>query len=166
MRASRRSIMPALFRRARSLAARDGGQAMVEMALGLLLLLFVVFGILIFGILLNNYIELTNAVAMGNRMITQDRGATDPCNDAAVQIQRAAPFMPTSGMTISYTFYDTDGTTVKGAASGTSCTAQATNLVAGGSVKLQISYPCNLNVLGNNYWSACTLIARSTESIQ
>ena len=58
--------------------AQDG-QAMVEMALVLPVLLLVVTGILTFGLAFNNYILLTEATSVGARTLAISRGGTtDP----------------------------------------------------------------------------------------
>ncbi len=61
----------------------ENGQAMVEMALALPVLLLVLTGILTFGLAFNNYVLLTEATSIGARTLAISRGATtDPCATA------------------------------------------------------------------------------------
>ena len=58
------------------------GQSLLEFALALPILLLIVTGIATFGIALNTYLTLTNAVAQGGQFLSVSRGQTlDPCAD-------------------------------------------------------------------------------------
>src|SRR5271165_6452476 len=79
----------------RSLAARlrsllrhrDEGSALVEFALILPMLLLITTGIMIFGVAMNNYLQLTNAVSMGARTVaTYSQLTKDPCSVASAAI--------------------------------------------------------------------------------
>jgi Flp pilus assembly protein TadG len=67
--------------------ARKGekGQALVEFALVLPFLLFVLYGIIQFGLLLNTYITVTDSARAGARQLALEQGNNDPC-DPAVQV--------------------------------------------------------------------------------
>ena len=72
---------------------RQDGQAIVELALVLPVLLLLLVGILKFGLLYNNYITLTDSVRVGARSLSLGRGLHDPCTPAldADEEQRGEP---------------------------------------------------------------------------
>jgi Flp pilus assembly protein TadG len=147
--------------------AQDDGQAIVEFALCLPILLLVVTGITAFGLTINNYLQLTDGVAIGSRLLAISRGQTlDPCAYTATAVYAAAPYLTQKNLTFKYVL---NGTSY----SGTSCssasatTGAAGNLVQGGSAQITVTYPCTLLVYGANLASGgCTLTARTTELIQ
>lgn len=148
------------------LAINECGQAMVEMALILPILLLVVTGILTFGLAFNNYVLLTEATSIGARTLAISRGATtDPCATASSAIIAAAPLL--SSASLSFTFV-LNGTTYTGAScsSGSSTTGAAANLVQGANVVVTVTYPCSLAVYGANYAPHCSLQAQMTELVQ
>ena len=69
---------------------REDGQALVEFALVLPVLLVLVTAILQFGLLFNNYITLTDAVRSGARSLALGRGLSDPCDLAVTQTVNSA----------------------------------------------------------------------------
>jgi Flp pilus assembly protein TadG len=73
----------------RPLAAEDG-QALVEFALVLPLLVLVLFGVIQFGIAFNNYVTLTDAVRAGARSAAVSRFATSPGAEAEDAVRDAA----------------------------------------------------------------------------
>jgi Flp pilus assembly protein TadG len=151
--------------RARSLAGDESGQSMVEMALCLPMLLIIVTGIISFSIAQNNYLELRNAAGMGGRVLVESRGDTDPCKQASAAIYQGAPFLGTKRLSIAYSFYDQAGNS-QGSAAGASCPSAQPWLIAKGTAKLTLTYPCNLGVYGHQFWPGCTLTAQTTEYVQ
>jgi Flp pilus assembly protein TadG len=144
----------------------ETGQAMVEMALALPVLLLVVTGILTFGLAYNNYVELTEATNVGARALAISRGATtDPCATVAQAVIAAAPLLVAGNLTFSFQLNGTNYT-------GTSCnsssstTGAAGNLVQGGNAVVTVNYPCSLAVYGANYAPNCSLQAQITELVQ
>jgi len=63
----------------------EDGQALVEFALVMPFLLFILYGIIQFGLLLNTYITVTDSARAGARQLALGQGNNDPC-DPAVQI--------------------------------------------------------------------------------
>jgi Flp pilus assembly protein TadG len=150
----------------RSLSVTERGQAMVEMALVLPILLLVITGILTFGLAFNNYVLLTEATNIGARTLAISRGATtDPCATASSAVIAAAPLL--SSANLSFTFV-LNGTTYTGVScnSGSTTTGAAANLVQGANVAVTVTYPCSLAVYGVNYAPNCSLQAQMTESVQ
>jgi Flp pilus assembly protein TadG len=77
---------------------REDGQALVEFAVVLPLLLLLVTGIIQFGLLFNKYITLTDAVHSGAQALALGRGLSDPCDRAVLQtLQSASSIGLTSG---------------------------------------------------------------------
>src|SRR5271170_2799538 len=71
---------------------REDGQAALELALVLPLLMTVLFGIIVFGMALNNYIVLTNAATAGVQALSISRGQTlNPCTTVTAPFYSAAP---------------------------------------------------------------------------
>lgn len=153
--------------------ARSGeeGQSMVEFGIVAPVLLIVLTGIFSFGIALNQYEVLTNAVSDGARAFALSRGntaVTDPCAYAATTVANAAATLNSSNLnfTITYTPVSGTGTPYTGTGTGTSgptCASQA--LATGDSVKVQASYSVTAFVfkLGNK---SLSLQATTTELVQ
>jgi Flp pilus assembly protein TadG len=70
----------------RNLKSSDG-QTMVEFALVLPLLAMLLFGIIQFGIVFNNYLDLTDATRAGARKAAVSRNTSDPSGPAGVATQ-------------------------------------------------------------------------------
>lgn len=140
-------------------ASGDSGQALVEMALCLPILLLLVFGIFTFGIAFENYLVLQNATNIGARQLAISRGqSTDPCSTASTAITNAAATLTTGNLNFAFV--------LNGASySGTSCTSGATNLVQGSTAKVTVTYPCTLSSYKWNF-GACTLTTATAELVQ
>jgi Flp pilus assembly protein TadG len=144
----------------------EEGGAMVEMAVVLPILLLIVTAIYAFGIALNNYLQLTDGVSIGARLLAISAGqTTDPCAITVAAIEHASPQLKTANLTFTFVL---NGTTY----SGTSCSSTSTttgaagNLVAGQPAQVTVTYPCNLAVYGKNYAPSCTMVAQTTEIVQ
>ena len=70
----------------RNLKSSDG-QTMVEFALVLPLLAMLLFGVIQFGIVFNNYLDLTDATRAGARKAAVSRNTSDPSGPAGVATQ-------------------------------------------------------------------------------
>jgi Flp pilus assembly protein TadG len=66
---------------------RNEGQTLVEFALVLPILCLLLFGVIQFGIVFNNYIDLTDAVRAGARTAAVSRQTTDPAGPTGVSTQ-------------------------------------------------------------------------------
>jgi Flp pilus assembly protein TadG len=151
---------------ARSSAAADEGGALVEMAVTLPVLLLIVTGIFTFGLALNNYLELTDAVGISARLLAISRGqTTDPCATTTAAFYKAAPYLKTTSLSFTFVL---NGTSYTGAScsSSSTTTGAAGNLVQGQAAQVTVTYPCNLAVYGKNYAPSCTLTAQTTELVQ
>jgi Flp pilus assembly protein TadG len=150
----------------RARARDEKGQAIIEFAFVMPVLFSLVFGVIVFGIALNNYLVLTNATNISAQQLSISRGqTTDPCNTAVQAFYSAAPNLTQSSLSFSYAL---NGTSY----SGTSCSSSSTttgaagNLVSGQTAQLTVTYPCNLKFFGFNPASGCTLTAKVSEVIQ
>lgn len=132
----------------------DSGQALIEAAFVLPLLLLVMMGIAQVGILFNNWVMLTEAVRQGGRELAIARAPAphpDACVKSTNRINAAAIGLTTANVTKSYAF-----------ATGSSCT----NMGAGTDATVTVTYPCDLSILGVNYAPGCTLRSWSTVRIE
>jgi len=152
-------------------AGSEKGGALVEFALVLPVLLLVVTGITTFGLALNNYMQLTQAVGIGAQALSVSRGnTTDPCNTVSSAVIAAAPYLVSTSISFTTTIYTSSSSST--AYSGTSCSSSSTttgaagNLTQGQAAVVTATYPCSLAVYGHNYASTCTLPAQVTEIIQ
>ena len=68
----------------------ERGQALVEFAIVLPVLMLLILGIVKGGLLYNNYLQLTDAVRSGARQLAIERGQTSPCGDAANEVLSSA----------------------------------------------------------------------------
>jgi len=149
------------------LRAGDQGSAVLEFALILPMMLLLTTVILVFGIAMNNYLQLTNAVSIGARTLAISAQMTlDPCATASSAITAAVPNLTPSKFTFSYVMNGT-------AYSGTSCSSSsvtsgaARNLSSGSTVSVTATYPLNLSVFGQQYSaSSAVLSATSSELVQ
>jgi Flp pilus assembly protein TadG len=135
----------------------ENGQALVEFALILIPMLMLIFSIVSFGILFNNYVTLTDAVAYGARTLAINRGlGTGPptaCTVATTAITTSAANLTTSEIATTITFPSPD-------------TSACANMVAGDTATVQSTYPCNLQILFFNVWPTCTLRSQTTVAIE
>jgi Flp pilus assembly protein TadG len=138
----------------------ETGGSLVEFSLCLPVLLMLVTGMMSFGIAINNYMTLSNAVEVGARQLAISRGqVTDPCSTISSTISSASPLLKSASL--GYTF------TINGTAyPGTTCTAGAAQLVQGTAAQIQVTYPCTLSFYGKNLLPGCTLQAQTTELVQ
>jgi Flp pilus assembly protein TadG len=147
-------------------ACDEEGQAMIEMALALPILLLVLTGILTFGLAFNNYVLLTEATSIGARTLAISRGATtDPCATASSAVIAAAPLLTPANLSFTFVL---NGASYTGTScsSGSSTTGAAASLVQGANALVTVTYPCSLIVYGANYAPHCSLQAQMTELIQ
>ena len=143
--------------------SNEGGQALIEFALCLPVLVAVAMGIFSFGLVLNNYLTLTNATNVSAQLLSISRGqSSDPCATAAQAFYPAAPSLTQSSLKFTIAL---GGTVVWGPAGGTVTCSSAT-LVEGQSAQVTVTYPCSFTLYGFNPQPSCTLKAQTAEAIQ
>lgn len=139
----------------------ETGSSLVELAVCIPILLMIVTGMMSFGIALNNYVMLTNAVEIGGRQLAILRGqTTDPCSTVSSTISSASPLLTSANLTYNFTI---NGTAYS---NKTTCTAGAALLQQGTAASVQVTYPCSLLIYGKNLAPSCTLTAQTTELVQ
>lgn len=140
--------------------ARDcAGSPAVEFALVGPVLLLLMFGIVTFGIAINNYIELTDAVRSGGRTLAISRSSSTPYTSTTSAITSSAPNLTAAKINTTMTVNGT------ACASDSACST-ALSTAAGGTLTVRATYPCNLTVMSVNYAPGCTLTATTTELIE
>jgi len=92
----------------------ERGQAMVEFAIVLPVLVLIVFAIIQFGILFNNFVALTDAVRAGARTAAVSRTAADPVGATIARVQSATGDLDQSklGITVASGWQHGDDVTV------------------------------------------------------
>jgi Flp pilus assembly protein TadG len=131
---------------------REEGQAMVEFALVLPVLLIVLLAILKFGLLFENYLTLTDAVRSGARTLAIGRGTANACTPATAQVKSSAGSLNQTSLVVNApTFTSPD-----------SCTS----LTSGNAATISATYPCNLSIMGVNFAPGCSLSASATERVE
>lgn len=155
----------------------DAGSTVAETALVLPVLLVVLTGIFSFGIILNQYLVLTNAVNGGARGFSASAPGTDggvsiedsgdPCKYAATTIQNSATNLTASNLsyTITYTVAKTSAATKYTGTGSSSPSCSGLAMSQGDSVEIQAVYPVTPVMFG---WTSksFSLTAQSTELVQ
>jgi len=152
------------LRRARRTEAQvdrlgNRGTAMVEFGLLAPVLLLILLGTAQFGLTLNQYVMLTNAVGVGAMQFALSRSDTTPYTDAVSAVKAAATTLTPASLTITLS--------VNGTACGTdaACVTALTNNV-GQPAGVFAKYPCNLQVMQYNFAPTCNLTFQVTERVQ
>ncbi len=145
-------------------ARREEGQALVELALAMPLLLLLVMAIIQFGIMLSDYSTLVNASRAGARELALGGTLTDPCTqavNAAVASASGQFTIPSGDVTASFP------TAGQATAGEDYCESGSTNgaEVAGDQATVTISYPYRLSVFGMRLMNI-DLTTTSTQAIE
>jgi Flp pilus assembly protein TadG len=134
------------------------GDALLEFAFVLPLMLMTLTGIFAFAMAYNNDIMLTQAVGSGGQYLQLIRtSTTDPCNDTMTALKNAAPNLSASNISLTVTINGTTPTQT-----GNSCSGSQSLLSAGVPVTVKATYPCKLPTYGITFPS-CNLSAQVTE---
>jgi Flp pilus assembly protein TadG len=149
----------AIGRSPRRLAGECGGASAVEFALLAPILLLLAVGMAQFGMALNQYIMLTEAVRDGARLLSIARGSSTPYTSTINQVKSSAGTLTAASLTIT--------TTVNGTACATdSACSTALSSASGQAASVSATYPCQLKVMGIDFVSNCTLSSSTTEMIE
>jgi hypothetical protein len=131
---------------------REEGQAMIEMALILPVLLLLIAGIVKFGIVYNNHIILTDSVRVGSRQLALGRGLPNACVPAVKRLKDSAENLDSTKLVVAAPVF-----------SGTSSCA---TLFEGDASTISASYPCELTIFGIDFFPSCKLKASATEAVE
>jgi Flp pilus assembly protein TadG len=154
----------------------DRGQALVEFALVLPVLMLILLGIVKGGVVFNNYLQLTDATRSGARELAIERGQGSPCFDAAQtlltsigsglnQSQITMTMTEDTAPGITYTWANGMGSNNSGS-NPNSVSDCGFNLVAGSAVQLTAQYPCDFNLPYVRPIQVCKLTASATERVE
>ena len=122
---------------------RSDGQTLVEFALVLPILCLLLFGVIQFGIVFNNYIDLTDAVRAGARKAAVSRQAADPVGTATQAVVSSAGDITINPAKVSVT----------------------STWQPGDDVTVQASYPYSISLLGLVVASG-NLTSKTTERVE
>jgi Flp pilus assembly protein TadG len=108
----------------------ESGQAVVEFAVILPVLLMILFAILQFGIVFNNYIQVTAAAREGARKaaVSRSLGTAGAETAATTSAKAAAPGLTQSSITVTY--------------------PNSPTFAQGSDVTVQVTYPYSISILG------------------
>ena len=137
---------------------RRGVEAM-EFALIGPVLLGLLFGMVQFGLTFSSFIMLNDSVRVGARVLAISRSSATPYTDATSALYAAAPTLTKASIGLTLTVNG------GGCASDGACQT-ALSSAAGNAAAVSATYPCNLNIMGVNYWPGCTLTATTTERVE
>lgn len=140
--------------------ASEEGSALVEMAVVLPVMMLMITGVCSMGVILNNYLVLTNAVQTGAMQLAISAGESgiDPCNLAATSIVAAAPTLKAANITYTFSLNGTPAGPFTGTAAST-CSSDSSDLVAGTTVTVTAQYPQQMLIFG---WKPTTLNLTAT----
>lgn len=134
----------------RFLVADSEGGALIEMAVALPLMIFLITGLCFLGLAVDNYIILAHANDVGARYLALRRGQlTDPCAQTITAIQSAAPGLNSSQL--SYDFTIGSGSPMD---NSTSCTSATGDMAPSTTAVVTVHYSYPLIVYG---WGPTTL---------
>lgn len=160
-------------------SGREQGQALVELAFSMSLLLLLVTAMLQFGSLYNTYEALTDAARTGARQLALQYSSTDPCDPAVLQTLNSMDGvgnLTASEVTPSFATAS-GGTATKdycGSSGGVGCTSSyvydttcnsSGAEVAGDEATITIKYPYTLNIFGMKIMNI-TLSTEASDAIE
>ena len=138
----------------RSRRSGESGQAFVELALVLPILLLLLLGVIQFGNVFRDYIALTDATRVGARQASVSRSIQPDANRIPLvisKVQRAAVNLNTAQMTVTVTPIKVDGVTPGWEESG--------------DVTVRATYPFTINMFGIVLFNG-TLKSRTVERVE
>jgi Flp pilus assembly protein TadG len=138
----------------------ESGQALIELATVLPVLLLLSTGVCAFGLTVNNYLMLVDGVNDGARQLVLSRSQTsDPCATISAYVVSGAPRLDPTKLSFTFILNGTPFT-------GRTCTSGAADLVQGQPAEVMATYPCSLAAYRYNFAPGCTLTAQTTELVQ
>jgi Flp pilus assembly protein TadG len=142
------------------LKSEEDGAALVEFGVVFPIMMIFIMAIFMFGIALNNYIQLTDAVGIAGRALAISQGqTTDPCSTVSTALHQAAPGLNQASLSYTYTI---NGNPY----SGTTCTGAVADLKVGVNATINVTYPLNITIWGKNPAAGRQLQASITELVQ
>jgi len=153
------------MRSIRTLSSNETGATAAEFALLLPLIGTMLFGVIKFGIVYNNYLALTAGVSNAERQFAVGRTSAKPLTDATARFTATAPSLPTgSNLVLTATVSPNTAACSTDATCASQLTTAATN--SGYSTFTATYKVCDLVIMGVNYAPNCTLTASATERVE
>jgi Flp pilus assembly protein TadG len=150
------------------LKSESEGNALVEMAVTLPLLMLIMTGIFSYSMALYQKLELAEAVGSAGRYLAVDRGDNDPCKSAASAMIAATPSLAMSNISATIVL---NGNTDFGPGPVASASCPGTkgapngDMVPGGTAQIIATYPTGVAVFGSGYGTV-NLSSAITEVVQ
>jgi Flp pilus assembly protein TadG len=156
----------------------QSGAISIEFAILAPVLLLLILGALQFGLLMRNYVVLTNAVNVGAMQFAISRSDSTPASDAWTAVANAAPSLTSSSLSVTLSVGSPATACLSNASSSSSAagadstcqTALANAAPSGGTLQpatVSVTYPCGSQLTWYNFWtSGCQLTATMTEGVQ
>jgi len=155
---------------------RDDGGPLVEFALVVPIFMVLIVGMFSLGLMLNNYMVLTNIVGTAARNLALSRDITaassDPCNYAVSQAVTNSPSLNLTAVTwtVTWTKFDSSGnaltpSTYTSSSVGTMPSCSSQSITQGDNVAISAQYPVVFYQYGISPKSM-NLTARSAELMQ
>jgi Flp pilus assembly protein TadG len=151
----------ARFQAAKAKSLGERGAALVEFGLLAPALLLILLGTAQFGLTLNQFVTLTNAVSIGALQFALSRSDTTPYTDAVNAVKSAATSLTPASLTITFSV----GSPLTACSTDATCATALTNNV-GQPAQVTATYPCNLKVMAYNFAPTCNLSSQVTERVQ
>jgi Flp pilus assembly protein TadG len=146
------------------LARQRSGSAVIEFALLAPVLILLMLGTFQFGLVLINYLTLTNATQTAARQFAISRGSTTTAAAAATStLTGAAANLVPGNLTITFAV---NGANCTDASTTTCSSALSAPANLGQAATVTATYPCSLMVYGHDYGPSCTLTSTITERIE
>lgn len=143
------------------------GSAVVEFALLAPVLFMLLIGMFQFGILINNYIQVTEATRVGGRTLAISRGSNSPIATTRAAIFASAPGLTQSNFTITLTPAVGSCPSTVSTANETSCKDALTSSQGlQASVTVVYGGCTNLMVYGANYMPNCNLSSTTSMRVE
>ena|SRR5579863_6809917 len=160
-------MMKSVISRVRRFLHSDSeGSALVEMALVLPVMMLLITGTCSLGLVLNNFLVLTNAVQNGAMQAATGAGQTtsfDPCQTAATAIAAAAPTLAPANITLTFNFSGVPSGTAQPASfvglSSATCAGLSSYMTANTTVTVTATYPTQFIIYG---WAPGSINLKTT----
>ncbi|MGE0668697.1 MAG: TadE/TadG family type IV pilus assembly protein [Sphingomonadales bacterium] len=137
------------------------GAAVVEFAMLAPVLFMLLIGTFQFGIVINQYIQLTEATRVGGRTLAISRGTSTPIATTKNAVYASAPSLTQGNMGFTIYAGATQCTTVEN-----TCSTALTNN-QGGQATITVSYnACSAFVFGKDYLPSCNLSSTTSVRIE
>ncbi len=151
-------------KQARRRAGSQQGQALLEFAIAVPLLLTILTALMALGVAFNNELQLTYATSAGAQLLSISRGqTTNPCTTTSQAVYSAAPSLTQSNLKFTIVL----GThTVATSQAQPSCSGSQQYLVQTDSAQVTATYPCQINIFRFNPVPNCVLTAQTAVIIQ